>query len=141
MYAEATRSGSDKPSLLRSPATPRFHEDRGEEGLSVGEGGGEDGREDDLRGLEELRSSFMSLSPKCVKRDFIGEGWEEGPCASGCVLPSASGSGRQHSQPVIRRGLRWIHHGQGVSLFILNIKTAHSRVIIFKRSQISQHNV
>ncbi len=40
------RCGSDKPSLLRSPAICSLQEEEGEEGLDVGEDGGEEGREE-----------------------------------------------------------------------------------------------
>lgn len=90
------RSGSDKPSLLRSPAICSLHEEKGEEGLEVVEDGGEEGRE------EEPESSLTSLSLMRLNRDFTGEGRGGGLCASVSVLPSASGSGRQHSQPAVR---------------------------------------
>lgn len=99
-----TRSGSEKPSLLRSPAKCSIQEDEEEEGLAVGEDGGEEGREEEPLGLGEPKSNLTTLSLTRLNRDFRGEGRAGGLCASGSVLPSASGSGRQHSQPAVRSG-------------------------------------
>lgn len=99
------RPGSDKPSFLRSPAILRLQEEKEEEVLDDGEdGGGEEGREEQPLALGELKSSLTSLSLMRLNKDFIGEGRAGGLCASGSVLPSASGSGRQHSQPAVRSG-------------------------------------
>lgn len=96
------RSGSDKPSLLRSPPICSLQEEKAEEGLVVGEDGGEEGREEQPRGSGEPKSSLTSLSLMRLNRDFTGEGRAGGLCASGSVLPSASGPGRQYSQPAVR---------------------------------------
>lgn len=48
------------------------------------------------------KSNFTSLSLIRLNRDFTGVGRAGGLCASGSVLPSLSGSGRQHSQPAVR---------------------------------------
>lgn len=90
------RSGSENPSRRRSPATRERHEEKGEEGLDVGEGGGEEGREEQVRGLEGERG-LASLSLTRLNREWAGE-LVGGRCASGPVLPSASDPGRQHSR-------------------------------------------
>lgn len=89
------RSGSENPSLLRSPATRDRHEEKGEEGLDVGEGGGEDGREEQPRGLGLPGSSLTSLSLMRLNRERAGER-VGGLCTSGPVLPSAPDPGRHH---------------------------------------------
>lgn len=99
------RSGSDKWSILRSPATCSLQKGKEGEGLDVGEDGGVEGREEQLRGLGEAKSSLTSLSLMRLNRDFTGEGRAGGLCASGSVLPSAPDPGRQHSQPAVRSGL------------------------------------
>lgn len=98
------KSGPDKLSLLRSPAMCSLQEEKGEEGLDIGEDGGEEGREEQQRGLGEPESSLTSLSLTRLNKDFTGEGRAGGLCASGSVLPSAPGPGKQHSQPAVRSG-------------------------------------
>lgn len=106
VWGKVATSRFDKRGLLRRPARLLLQgESEGEEGLADGEDGGEEGRKEDAERpcvLGKPKSSLMRLN-----KDLKEEGRAGAPCASGSVLPSASGSGRQTSQPAVRSGRRW----------------------------------
>lgn len=91
-WAEAASSGSEKPSLWRRADTYSLQEGRGP--LPTGE----EGREEQPRGLGSLRSSLKTLSLFRLNRDFTGLGGRAG----GLVQAAASDSGRQHSRAAVR---------------------------------------
>lgn len=86
----SVRSGADKRSFRRSSVKCSLQEDRGEEGVDLGEEGGVEEREEQWRGLGDLKSSLTILSLKRLIMDL-----DEGGSASGCDLPSTCGSGKK----------------------------------------------
>lgn len=106
VWGEAARFGSENLSLLYSPAIWSLQEEQGEWGLDVGEDGREEGRLVAATWAGEPKSSLTILSLIRLNKDFTWEGRAGGALfASGSVLPSASGSGRQHSHPAVRSDL------------------------------------